>query len=390
MRIDRDCLDWEPSIADLERDIDVFETALGAEGVTTVSPAAQSTASSPMSQAASVPLVNGVANVANNVHGNCRLCSLELTPNRRYVQCGGCRGVFHGDTLCLGVSGDELKVLLNNTNNSIKYNCCGCRNSRSSGGSGGVDSSNNAAITQMLVILGQLIKEVSGLKEKSGERPDNSDESNGGRAAGVNVRDDVVLDQIREIRERDKRKESIILRGFGNLSEQQLREKFVQVCEFLNVGRIEVTNLTVIGEGLYRANIVDREVRFGLLSQVSRLKGSQLYSSLYIQRDLTYKQRVELKARRETVRRGEVTERSNNINAVTNGGSFMSALNARNPVGTGTGFDIGSENWSSLPGRGGTRGRGRPVSVARVGAGGRDRGNGDRSDPFSHQQRRNF
>ena len=62
-----------------------------------------------------------VLSLVNKIFWDAIKFSLEIIPNRRYVQCGGCRGVFHGNTICLGASGDELKVLLNNTNNAIKY-----------------------------------------------------------------------------------------------------------------------------------------------------------------------------------------------------------------------------------------------------------------------------
>ena len=51
---------------------------------------------------------------------------------------------------------------------------------------------------------------------------------------------------------------------------------------------------------LYRAQILDREQRLLLLRRAKGLKDSRLYKSVYLQRDLTFRQRQEMAQRRES------------------------------------------------------------------------------------------
>ena len=65
-----------------------------------------------------------------------------------------------------------------------------------------------------------------------------------------------------------------------------------------------MTGLTKIGAGdLYRAKIANKDQRQNLLLKVSALKNSQLFSRVYINRDLTKQQRDEVvSARRQRLR----------------------------------------------------------------------------------------
>ena len=63
--------------------------------------------------------------------------------------------------------------------------------------------------------------------------------------------------------------------------------------------QIELSGLTSIVEtGLFRAKILDKEQRLLLLSRVKNLRNSEVYRSVYIQQDLTYRQRHEMMVRK--------------------------------------------------------------------------------------------
>ena len=114
--------------------------------------------------------------------------------------------------------------------------------------------------------------------------------------------DETLLSHVREVREREKRKESVILRGFGQVDPGKLKDKVREICSFLNVQEVELVDIFRINQDLYRANIVNRQARLNVLSQAKRLRNSDMYKRHYIQRDLTYKQRCEVIAKRSEER----------------------------------------------------------------------------------------
>ena len=52
-----------------------------------------------------------------------------------------------------------------------------------------------------------------------------------------------ILNQIREVREREKRKDSIIIRGLGNISISEVKVKFNQICSLINVDPIDLDEI---------------------------------------------------------------------------------------------------------------------------------------------------
>ena len=167
----------------------------------------------------------------------------------------GIVALFHGGSLCSGISDEELNVLINNSNNALVYKCCHCRISNV--GSGGGRQENNSAMKQMLIIIQKLIQEVTELKEHPLQQTSQGDNGAPTRLDNV-VHENNVLSSIREINERDKRKNGVILRGFGQLSEGEIRAKFNKICGYLEVGNIELADFCSTGHGLYRANIFNR------------------------------------------------------------------------------------------------------------------------------------
>ena len=63
-----------------------------------------------------------------------------------------------------------------------------------------------------------------------------------------------------------------------------------------------MSELVRIGDtALFRGNIRDKEKRLLLLSEVKKLRLSDNYKSVYIQRDLTFRQRQEMVSRRSAL-----------------------------------------------------------------------------------------
>ena len=107
--------------------------------------------------------------------------------------------------------------------------------------------------------------------------------------------------ELRELYEQEKRQCSIILRGFQTEDVEVIRKKVRDICLILNVDVFELEGLIKIDNtGLFRAKVLDRDLRSALLSNARNLRKIDQYKSVYIQRDLTYKQRQSLNQRRAT------------------------------------------------------------------------------------------
>ena len=110
----------------------------------------------------------------------------------------------------------------------------------------------------------------------------------------------LISEECRELEERKKRVSSIIVRGVTARSPAALVPIFDALTSELEVSPIQLSEVVCIDaeKGLFRAKVVEVEARRKLLDAAKNLKNSQQFSSVYINRDLTYKQRQSLMARR--------------------------------------------------------------------------------------------
>ena len=222
------------------------------------------------------------------------------------------------------------------------------------------------------------------------------------------------MEEVRELYERDKRKCSIIIRGVGGVSCDEVREIFGRICTFLGVENIELLDLTQAAPSVWRGKVTNVSKRVELLSKAKNLKSSSEFSRIYIQRDLTYRQRRAIMAKRASFGRGtganavelggegnrtnvshtpqlSVGRRDSlpNANIVSNGpsrsgeGSNSSARSSRVPGGSAG----GQGDPSALSGGELDAGRGRGARGGRGGGRGA-RGRGNRFT--TNQVRRNF
>ena len=207
---------------------------------------------------------------------NCALCC-SLIVGGRFVRCGDCDKVFHADSLCLGVGQSVIDVLLGENSCAVKYVCCGCR-------AGGVksDSSGNGNFDQVLNIIGGLVSDMRKLTEsvsklQGGINSDNVRvvDSSGSSEQNAGVDRNVVMLEVREMYEREKRKSSIILRGIGNVTVQQASGIFRDMCQYLGLGNTSLIDIVKVAPSIYRGKILDNEVRFRLLAEARKLRNSQ-------------------------------------------------------------------------------------------------------------------
>ena len=250
------------------------------------------TASVPVSATASDDQDQSLVSAGGQSGRNaCDLCQRML--GESVVICHVCTRRFHAVKACLGVEDETIEVLLRENVGAIKYVCCICRNEDL----GSVEDSigNNKAIPQILSIIGRLVNNVSQLRESAlvSKNIIPTDTSPGLQHAPT-LNGNVVMSHVREVHEREKRKSSIVLRGFGDRNAEGMRALFREICNFLGVGEIELNNLVRVNPTIYRAKISLDEDRLRLLSSTYKLKNSTEYRNIFIQKDLTFQQRNEV------------------------------------------------------------------------------------------------
>ena len=129
----------------------------------------------------------------------------------------------------------------------------------------------------------------------------------------------LISEECRELEERKKRVSSIIIRGIDARTPAALGPIFNTVATELIGSSVSLSDVVCISgdRGLFRAKVVNADDRMKLLDSARSLKNSRSFSSVYITRDLTYKQRQTLFARRANF----VRDRNNNS---TGGGDGVS------------------------------------------------------------------
>ena len=99
-----------------------------------------------------------------------------------------------------------------------------------------------------------------------------------------------VEQSILAISEKEKRKCSIMLSGFDCSSVNDVCESFKEVCQILNVGSVDLSDVVKISDKkLFRAKVLNDEKRRNLLMVTGRLRTIEGFENVYIQKDLAYR-----------------------------------------------------------------------------------------------------
>ena len=123
----------------------------------------------------------------------------------------------------------------------------------------------------------------------------------------------VVRQEVRELREREKRRFSLVIRGLVSNSPAGVVAEFGEVTSTMMGTRVTLSEAVKIpnNAGLWRAKVLNVEHRDLVLEKAKTLKGTQ-YDHIFIRKDLTYTQRMELKQRRESQGASRVIRPSRN------------------------------------------------------------------------------
>ena len=108
----------------------------------------------------------------------------------------------------------------------------------------------------------------------------------------------VVREELLELDERKKRRASLVIRGLGAPTAADAAVKFAEVTQSLIGEKVVLSETCRIrtDADLYRGNVHSTRQRKLILEQARHLKDSS-FSQVYIKRDLTYMQRMQLQAR---------------------------------------------------------------------------------------------
>ena len=253
------------------------------------------------------------------------------------IACDSCNSWCHGNEVCSGLSNVLIKLIVSQGGKQVKYLCTTCEGkhdafapptpqsspaTQSSALNSNDISSFGAAVADLTSTVKDLAITVAtlngGLNEVKTELADIRGEVNNIKAIVDSIGDVAnsqtrasIREEVRELHEREKRRESIILRGFNV---EDVVEKVNEISEFLcpNISRIILSDIVPLKSKLIRAKILNSVHRRELLINAKKLANSP-FSAYYITRDLTYNQRLELKNRRSMYR-------LNNNNNVSNPG----------------------------------------------------------------------
>ena len=244
--------------------------------------------------------------------GMCSTCGCRVE-RQASLACGACGKSFHAETVCVGISIKSIECIMTE-GNAVRYFCCSCRYNNKIGNSSPqkAENVNPDFFSQLLEMVGALAGQVRELVNKAsridgGEAHYGRDKTSVGAALsrGHDVDKVTLQREIKEFHEREKRKASVIVRGCAANNPSEVQSTVDDICKVLSIDRVALKKVaTLKTKGLFRCQIEDDERRKILLQNVKKLRNIEKYRRVYIDRDLTYQQRQELKARRENAKGG--------------------------------------------------------------------------------------
>ena len=230
----------------------------------------------------------------------CATCSQNVTTNA--VQCGRCHLWVHSAQQCSGLPSKLAREILKYDGDCLSYVCISCQTKPS--------NNSNIDLKQTIDQLYRTVQGISNIVSTLTGRLDNLTDrlenqtqpqlppiENNSSYPRQNDLKDLIRKEVAEMREREKRKQSIIIRGI-TYSREDFQTNFNLVTNSIIRRNVTLSNIKPLKPNIVRADIDDADLRRELLLNTSKLKANQLHAHIFISRDLTYTQRSELKERR--------------------------------------------------------------------------------------------
>lgn len=227
--------------------------------------------------------------------------SCEVSVGQDGIGCDKCENWFHPSPLCMGVSHRVIEVILEAGGAGIEYVCTQCR-ARPLISGASKDSLGSPALDQLFTMVKSLCSAIAKLTERVDSLAPNAiapvsvTRGSSGEDLKMAIREEIV-----EMEERKKRRESVIFRGVGAESNDDARSRIANITRFLLNDTPLMSDLFCIdrNKGLYRVKIPDDDMRRKLVMEAKNLRNNPEYNNIYVNRDLTFKQRRELYERRQ-------------------------------------------------------------------------------------------
>ena len=271
---------------------------------------------------------NGAGGTTDIHH--CGMCGLNVGNDT--IGCDKCSTWFHPTEMCSGLPNDVIKAIFSVNGDAIRFVCTNCRVKPPS--SSGVSTRQgretaganfpDQLIQQLFLSVKGICTAVMELTERmdrafseqqaraptaSQSRPQTSSQHTNpdltnprnpdpANAPGGDYRS-VIRQEMREMQERAKRRQSVIIKGIQARSAADFISKFGDLSESFAGTRVELSGVTPIPNhsDLFRAKILDDDHRRLVLDRAKTLKDTE-NDNVFIRRDLTFAQRKELRERR--------------------------------------------------------------------------------------------
>ena len=270
---------------------------------------------------------------------NCGMCGHRVGDDA--IGCDRCSRWVHPTSMCSGLPTDAIKTISDLSGDAVLFVCTDCRvKPRSPKGVSTRKSSSASETGVSHELIQQLFLSVKGICSSVMEltarmdkafssnpnaaptndqpRPQSSAEqvSHPANPGQRNTRNpanpesdyrSVIRQEMREIQERSKRRQSVIIKGMHATSARDLISQFANLSDSFTGTRVELSDVTPIANhsDLFRAKILDDDHRKLVLDRAKTLRDSE-HAHVFIRRDLTFAQRKELRERRAQRNSGDV------------------------------------------------------------------------------------
>ena len=242
----------------------------------------------------------------------CATCQKDVVD--ACIGCDSCERWVHDTEMCSGLPQKLIDAIAEHDGAGISFYCTLCRITRQKASS----SSSSQSQGPMIELIMQLFQQIQGVCANLQALTDQVKNLSSPVTMGLPAAPTApapappahssvmpqtsteyratIREEIREIAERDKRKQSIIIKGLNAGTPRDLALKFKRLTSEVMDRSVEVTEVTAIPNHsqIFRAKITDEDCRTFVLEKAKSLKDTEEYRHVYISRDLTYAQRTAL------------------------------------------------------------------------------------------------
>ena len=231
------------------------------------------------------------------------ICGLCTNPvGNDSIGCDFCPRWFHPTTICTGLKQETIDYIEAGSDDGMCFKCSFCRCSGNDTDNNQTNSLEGGTLGQLLEMIRALTINVTSLANQVSalsRSPVVASDSSPNSDRVINTREQLYA-ELWEFEERRKRKESLIVRGTGSGPTTEFQQHFSALSSALTGAPVPVDDVYCISaeRSMFRIKIRDSSMRSNLLRKARELKDHNLYSNVYISRDLTYKQRQDLRDKR--------------------------------------------------------------------------------------------